>query len=104
MDSMKPPSIDNLLKPIMEVAHHSLDPIDPEPNKLASKCPVCKKGTLGCIRDRETLILCQYDCCSLCGQRVIYTDIEKLRSGDWARYGQGAQGTETEEGHDGPPD
>ena len=81
-------SPDNLKNPIRQVFHTDLDPESSIPNKLASICPVCKEGSLGVRRDPQTLILQEIDICTLCGQRVQYLDIEKLRSQDWASHTQ----------------
>lgn len=75
---------DNIVAPMLELNHHELTPASEVPNKLASKCPACNYGTLGCNRDHETLILIDFDACLFCGQRVRYLDIEDLRRKDWA--------------------
>lgn len=70
--------------PIMDVVHFELTPADGEANKLASICPACHFGTLGVIRDPETLMIREYDCCLFCGQRVRYLDVAEMREKDWA--------------------
>ena len=73
----------NLDKPIYEIEHYLLEPIN-YPNCWASVCPVCEEGTLGVRRDMKTLVFQEIDICTLCGQRVKYTDIDNMRSKDWA--------------------
>lgn len=67
------------------VEHASLTPASDEANKLASICPACKLGVLGCTRAQGTLVLEEHDCCALCGQVVIYSDIDAMRAKDWAK-------------------
>jgi len=51
-------------------------------SRYRSECPVCGDGTLRVYRDPETLELLALDRCILCGQRVIYDDIEDLKRGE----------------------
>lgn len=62
----------------VEVAHADLER-DSEDSIFRSTCPVCKVGLLCVSRNRETFDLEAKDRCLLCGQVVIYTDIEELK-------------------------
>lgn len=42
-------------------------------------CPACDDGLLLVARDQKTFELLADDRCVLCGQRVIYDDIEEMR-------------------------
>jgi len=75
---------ENLHKSILQVTHHELTPMDDRPNKWASICPACNKGTLGVRRHPETFRLEVHDLCTLCGQLIEYKDIEDMRNKDWA--------------------
>jgi hypothetical protein len=44
-----------------------------------SVCPICKEGLLMVSRDQSTLKLVAEDNCILCGQMVVYSDIDNLR-------------------------
>jgi hypothetical protein len=44
-----------------------------------SRCPKCKLGTLLMRRDATTFALSAKDNCLLCGQAVVYTDLEELK-------------------------
>jgi hypothetical protein len=60
------------------VFYAHLDPPDIElPNPFARKCPVCKEGTLLGQRGEGFEVL-QEDYCVLCGQKVLYLDIERV--------------------------
>lgn len=50
----------------------SLSASDESP--FRKKCPTCKTGTLLVHRDQKTFTLINVDCCTLCGQTVIYSD------------------------------
>lgn len=69
---------------VLEVVHFKLNPADREANKLASICPACKEGSLGMVRRVTDFVLEPFDVCLLCGQQVVYTDIEDVRAQDWA--------------------
>ena len=43
------------------------------------ECPFCVQGLLLVGRDRETMVLEEYDACLYCGQHVSYLDIETMR-------------------------
>lgn len=47
-----------------------------------SKCPVCPDGVLLMRRGEPIFDLLAFDRCILCGQAVVYTDIEKIRETD----------------------
>ena len=64
--------------PPMKIAHSSLKPTL-EGNTLRRACPVCKEGVL-LLRRGDDLRLQAEDNCINCGQRFIYTDIERLRN------------------------
>lgn len=70
----------NLLKPPIKVRHQDLERSGESPYR--SKCPVCPKGILLVQRDQETFRLEKGDHCILCGQAIIYTDIQSLRRMD----------------------
>ncbi len=44
-----------------------------------SVCPSCYEGTLMMHRNSDTGELMAEDVCTLCGQRFVYDDIEKIR-------------------------
>lgn len=47
-----------------------------------SQCPACDEGTLLVYRDPKTFELLARDMCILCGQVVIYDDIEELKAAE----------------------
>ena len=70
----------NATKPAITVKHSELKLVSSN-SAFRSFCPACKDGVLPVSRDRETLELLALDRCLLCGQEVIYGDIEDLRKG-----------------------
>ena len=64
--------------PAIMVPHSTLTRASEE-SVFRSDCPVCKKGVLLVGRDQETFELLEQDRCILCGQVVVYTDIEEMR-------------------------
>jgi hypothetical protein len=70
----------NATKPAITVKHSDLKKVSPN-SIYRVFCPACKDGVLPVSRDRETLELLALDRCLLCGQEVIYSDIEDLRKG-----------------------
>ena len=71
----------NITKPPIRIAHAELERLSDE-SLYKSKCPVCPKGVLLIYRKDFGERLLAEDCCIACGQRVIYTDIERLRKMD----------------------
>lgn len=69
----------NLDKQPLKIAHADLER-DGKHSAFRSVCPTCKLGVLLVQRDQKTLRLIAEDRCILCGQAVIYTDIEKLKA------------------------
>lgn len=69
----------NVEKTVVRVRHSELERAS-KSSCYKSKCPVCKKGILLIYRDKNTLQLSEYDRCMSCGQRFVYTDIDKVRS------------------------
>ena len=67
----------NLHKPVIEVYHANLLPI--ELGSFKRECPFCENGALLVRRDQKTLILEAEDWCVGCGQPVRYLDIKKMR-------------------------
>jgi uncharacterized protein (DUF983 family) len=49
---------------------------------LASDCPFCKEGVLPMMRDTKLRLLA-IDSCTLCGQAVVYSDIDEVRTQDY---------------------
>lgn len=68
----------NLDNPPLVVRHASLRRFS-DTSDYKSCCPVCEDGLLMVWRDDKTLELKAEDYCVLCGQRVVYEDIEDLR-------------------------
>lgn len=64
-------------KPI-RIPHAELERAD-DVSVYRSVCPVCHVGLLLVQRDQETLQLLAGDNCTLCGQPIVYTDIESMR-------------------------
>jgi uncharacterized protein (DUF983 family) len=77
----------NIRAPILDVAHADL--ARERESAFTSVCPACHEGSLGMRRHAGTFRLEEWDCCALCGQRVRYTDIDDVRSRDWAKGGAG---------------
>lgn len=50
-----------------------------EQSSFKNVCPVCLDGILLMCRDNDTGQLLENDSCVLCGQTVIYDDIEEVR-------------------------
>lgn len=71
----------NIGKPPIRIAHAELERFSDE-SPYKSKCPACPKGVLLIYREDFGGRLLEGDCCIGCGQRVIYTDIERLRKMD----------------------
>lgn len=71
----------NIGKPIMQVNHFELNPLDDRPNRWMSECPLCG-GVLTVTRDSKTYEIQPYDLCRLCGQRFEYLDVEDMRRKD----------------------
>ena len=66
----------NISKPVLIVSHTKLKRSGESPYR--SECPVCKKGVLLMRRDENTFKLEKEDSCILCGQRVLYDDLDFL--------------------------
>ncbi len=67
----------NINKEPIKIKHSELERRD---NSLyRSVCPVCKEGALMVERDFNTFELVAEDICILCGQKFIYSDIDKMR-------------------------
>lgn len=64
--------------PVITVLHSNLTRANEE-SDYKRDCPVCKRGVLLVSRDQKTFELLATDRCILCGQQVIYSDIEELR-------------------------
>jgi len=71
----------NMLAPPLAVRHADLTRLGAD-CRWASVCPACGEGTLGVIRDPDTLLLRMVDCCMPCAQHVVYEDIEDMRRRD----------------------
>lgn len=69
----------NINKPVIEVNHADLQDFC-ETSIYRKICPACKEGVLAVHRDNKTFELSEYDYCFLCGQRVRYMDINKMRA------------------------
>lgn len=67
----------NASEPVLEVRYFDLES---KGDGMAKVCPVCVEGTLTVARSRETFGVLEEDMCLLCGQRVVYLDIEELRA------------------------
>lgn len=67
----------NLYKEPITVVHAEMERATEE-TIFRSVCPVCREGLLLVSRDQRTLKLRDTDNCTLCGQRVIYSDIKEL--------------------------
>lgn len=72
--------VPNINSEIIHVRHADLDAVGD--SKYQRRCPACKTGSLPVTRNRSTFMLEAADRCSLCGQRVVYDDIEDLRQKD----------------------
>ena len=68
----------NLYSQPVHVKHSDLVRFDDE-SMYRSICPVCGDGVLLVGRDVTTFGLLAEDRCLLCGQAVIYDDIERMR-------------------------
>jgi hypothetical protein len=68
----------NIHEEPITVAHADLERATDE-SIFRSVCPVCKEGLLMVGRDQETFKLVAEDNCILCGQKVVYSDIDNLR-------------------------
>jgi len=66
----------NLNKPPITVKHSELKRVSNSPYR--SECPICKKGVLLMQRDQKTFKLLNKDRCILCGQLVIYEEINEI--------------------------
>ncbi len=71
----------NINAPILRIPHKKLKRSS-NLSVYRSICPACNIGLLFVGRDPKTHILQEHDYCVLCGQRVIYTDIEDLRKSE----------------------
>ena len=71
----------NFSAPPIKIKHSKLTLSDQgvDGSKFRAICPKCKKGILLVRRNDTTYILEANDRCILCGQLVIYTDIEEMR-------------------------
>lgn len=68
----------NINKEPVKVRHSHLKRVD-KSSLYKSECPVCNEGVLLVHRD-DDMNLSENDICILCGQRVVYTDIDELRN------------------------
>lgn len=69
----------NIRKKVEKIKHSELERTGESP--FRSVCPFCKEGTLLVQREKKTLKLKANDFCILCGQHVIYSDINDIK--DW---------------------
>jgi hypothetical protein len=67
----------NIYAPVIEVNHYDLELAGDSVYKVF--CPVCKKGLLLVSRNNYTMEIKELDRCVLCGQRVKYKDVERLK-------------------------
>jgi len=65
----------NIYKEAIHVNHAELERLD-ESSLYKSICPACKDGILPVSRNAVTFHLQRKDRCLLCGQLVIYDDLE----------------------------
>lgn len=70
-------STSNIKEAVIRIEHSKLERASEE-SMYKSKCPRCESGIL-LVRRERTMELSEYDSCICCGQRFVYTDIEKLR-------------------------
>ncbi len=63
---------ENIERPILQVTHANLERADASP--FRSTCPTCREGLLLVRREGMFGALLNLDSCTLCGQRVLYTD------------------------------
>lgn len=68
----------NIYKVPIKIMHSELERAD-DNSIFRSECPVCNVGILLVTRDKVTFKLIAEDLCILCGQHVVYTDIDELR-------------------------
>ncbi len=68
----------NLCNSPVKIIHSELKRAD-DNSIFRSICPVCELGTLLVKRDNITLKITAEDHCLLCGQHVVYTDIDELK-------------------------
>jgi hypothetical protein len=71
----------NIGKPPVRVSHAELIRWSPD-SVYKSKCPKCPDGILLVSREESEAFfgrLRAEDCCIVCGQLFVYTDIERLR-------------------------
>jgi len=66
----------NISRPVLVVSHTKLIRSGDSPYR--SVCPVCEKGVLLMKRNDKTFELEKEDNCILCGQRVLYDDLDFL--------------------------
>jgi hypothetical protein len=74
----------NLNASPIEVRHADLLRVDD--SKLKSHCPACEQGILLVHQNQTTLELEAEDVCILCGQRIVYTDINTLRERELGQH------------------
>ena len=66
---------ENLKLPPLDLKHKELKRTGD--SAFRSECPHCQVGILFVQRDPTTFKLLKDDCCTYCGRRVIYTDMEE---------------------------
>ncbi len=71
--------MDNFGKPVLQVNWFDLGRLAIDRNSHRSCCPTCTGGVLTMHRHAESLELLAEDLCTLCGQRIVYLDIERVR-------------------------
>lgn len=69
----------NVGKSPVTVLHASLERVSPD-SAFKSKCPCCPDGILLMRRNTKTMELDAIDFCVRCGQAVIYSDIDTLKT------------------------
>jgi uncharacterized protein (DUF983 family) len=68
-------------QPPLRVCFFALEDFAPDdPTAHKRVCPACGEGLLLMRRDRQTLELLALDACTLCGQHVVYEDLDKVRA------------------------
>jgi len=67
----------NINEPAVHVKHSELERENTS-SRFRSTCPVCQEGILFVRRHSESYALLAQDNCILCGQRIIYDDIDAM--------------------------
>jgi len=80
-----------MLDTVIPVFHENLLPI--AASYYESRCPFCDKGIFIAKRDPITELLDENDVCTMCGQKIRYADIARVRDRD--PYQKGAKNDQT---------